>query len=59
MTVNHAGDDVDSGDVVRQMRDADQVAAALSESEQAADIADEADEPQRTAAVLAALGLST
>ena len=56
---NHAGDDVDSGDVVRQMRDADQVAAALSESEQTADIADEADEPQRTAAVLAALGLST
>lgn len=50
---------MDSGDVVRQMRDADQVAAALSESEQAADIADEADETQRTAAVLAALGLST
>jgi len=56
---NHAGDDVDSGEVIRRMRNADQVTAALAESEQTLDMADEADEPQRTAAVLAALGLST
>jgi len=56
---NHADADVDSGEVIRRMRDADHVSAALSESEQTADIADEADEPQRTAAVLTTLGLST
>ena len=56
---NHADTDVDSGDVIRRVRDADHASAALSESEQTADTADEADEPQRTAAVLAALGLST
>jgi hypothetical protein len=56
---NHADADVDSGEAIRRMRDADHVSAALSESEQTADIADEADEPQRTAAVLNTLGLST
>ena len=56
---NLADADVDSGEVIRQMRDADNVSAALSESEQTADIADEADELLRTAAALTALGLST
>jgi AbrB family looped-hinge helix DNA binding protein len=56
---NQGGDAVDSTDLVREMRIADQLVDAISEAEQDSAPADEADEEVRTAELLAALGLTT
>jgi AbrB family looped-hinge helix DNA binding protein len=54
---NQTSSDVDSGQVIRDMRVADLAMAASSESDQE-DLTDEADEPERRAKLLEMLGLS-